>query len=58
VVRYADDFVVLVDSSGDDAGDDVARLREEITDLLAPLGLRLSPAKTGSCVCHARRRER
>ncbi|GEL16583.1 group II intron reverse transcriptase/maturase [Pseudonocardia asaccharolytica DSM 44247 = NBRC 16224] len=46
IVRYADDFVVLVDSTGDGASDDVARLREEITDILRPLGLRLSPAKT------------
>ena len=45
IVRYADDFVVLVDSTGDTEGD-VARLREEITDMLAPLGLRLSAAKT------------
>jgi RNA-directed DNA polymerase len=41
-VRYADDFVVLVDSGPGD----VARLREEITDVLRPLGLRLSTAKT------------
>ena len=47
VVRYADDFVVLVDTTCDSGGDgDVARLREEITDMLQPLGLRLSPAKT------------
>ncbi|MEN1882331.1 group II intron reverse transcriptase/maturase [Streptomyces mirabilis] len=42
IVRYADDFVVLVDGSRDD----VARLREDIADVLHPLGLRLSPAKT------------
>ncbi len=48
---YADDFVVLVDSTCDGASDDVDRLREEITDILRPLGLRLSPAKTRSCTC-------
>ncbi|MER5687878.1 group II intron reverse transcriptase/maturase [Streptomyces sp. NPDC002205] len=42
VVRYADDFVVLV--HGTEA--DTAALREEIADLLEPLGLRLSQAKT------------
>ena len=41
-VRYADDFVVLV--HGTQA--DVETLREEIARVLAPLGLRLSPAKT------------
>ena len=42
VCRYADDFVVLVD--GTEA--DTEALREEIADVLAPLGLRLSEAKT------------
>ncbi|MEU9567693.1 group II intron maturase-specific domain-containing protein [Streptomyces sp. NPDC048161] len=42
IVRYTDDFVVLVDG----CRDDVARLREDIADVLHPLGLRLSPAKT------------
>ncbi|MGW2974926.1 group II intron maturase-specific domain-containing protein, partial [Streptomyces mirabilis] len=42
IVRYADDFVVLADG----CHDDVARLREDIADVLHPLGLRLSPAKT------------
>ena len=42
IVRYADDFVVLV--HGDLA--DVEALREEVADVLAPLGLRLSQAKT------------
>jgi RNA-directed DNA polymerase len=42
IVRYADDFVVLV--HGTQA--DVETLRENITHVLAPLGLRLSPAKT------------
>ena len=42
IVRYADDFVVLV--HGNQA--DVEALREVIADVLAPLGLRLSEAKT------------
>nr|WP_261898428.1 group II intron reverse transcriptase/maturase [Mycobacterium marinum] len=42
IVRYADDFVVLV--HGDQA--DVEALREEVAGVLAPLGLRLSQAKT------------
>ncbi len=42
VVRYADDFVVLLEGERDDA----ARLREEIADVLQPLGLRLSRSKT------------
>jgi RNA-directed DNA polymerase len=42
VVRYADDFVVLVHGSQEHA----AALQEEIATVLAPLGLRLSPAKT------------
>ena len=42
VVRYADDFVVLV--HGDRHR--VEGLREDIARVLAPLGLRLSPAKT------------
>src|SRR5215831_10010650 len=42
VCRYADDFVVLVHGTQDDA----ETLREEIAHVLAPLGLRLSPAKT------------
>jgi len=42
IVRYADDFVVLV--HGNQA--DVEALREDIADVLAPLGLRLSEAKT------------
>src|SRR5262245_59916008 len=41
-VRYADDFVVLVDS----ARHDTEALREQIATVLATLGLRLSPAKT------------
>jgi RNA-directed DNA polymerase len=42
VVRYADDFVVLV--HGTQA--DTEALREEVAHVLQPLGLRLSPAKT------------
>jgi RNA-directed DNA polymerase len=42
IVRYADDFVVLVDGELDD----VEALREDISDVLQPLGLRLSEAKT------------
>ncbi|QHA08241.1 group II intron reverse transcriptase/maturase [Streptomyces broussonetiae] len=42
IVRYADDFVVLVDGSRDDT----EALRGEIADVLGPLGLRLSEGKT------------
>jgi RNA-directed DNA polymerase len=42
VVRYADDFAVLV--NGTQA--DVEALRDELADVLATIGLRLSPAKT------------
>lgn len=42
LVRYADDFVVLVDGSRKH----VETLREEVAQILAPMGLRLSPAKT------------
>ena len=42
LVRYADDFVVLVHGQRDDA----EALREQIAGVLEPLGLRLSPAKT------------
>jgi RNA-directed DNA polymerase len=42
IVRYADDFVVLVHGNRDD----VHALRREIADVLAALGLRLSPSKT------------
>jgi hypothetical protein len=42
VVRYADDFVVLVHGSRDD----VNHLRKDVADVLRPLGLRLSTAKT------------
>src|SRR2546421_2348607 len=42
IVRYADDFVILVHGTRDD----VETLREDIATVLEPLGLRLSPAKT------------
>ncbi|MFJ8364416.1 reverse transcriptase domain-containing protein [Streptomyces sp. NPDC093984] len=42
IVRYADDFVVLTDGKRDD----VEALREDTADVLQPLGLRLSEAKT------------
>jgi RNA-directed DNA polymerase len=42
IVRYADDFAVLVHGTRDD----VEALREDLADVLSPLGLRLSPAKT------------
>ncbi|MER5185177.1 group II intron maturase-specific domain-containing protein [Streptomyces sp. NPDC002896] len=42
LVRYADDFVVLVEGTRQDT----ETLHEEIAQVLAPIGLRLSPAKT------------
>jgi RNA-directed DNA polymerase len=42
IVRYADDFIVLVHGSRAD----VETLREHVAAVLAPLGLRLSAAKT------------
>jgi RNA-directed DNA polymerase len=42
LIRYADDFVVLVDGNRDHA----EALRDQIAEVLAPLGLRLAPAKT------------
>lgn len=42
IVRYADDFVVLV--YGQES--DVVALREDIANVLAPLGLRFSESKT------------
>lgn len=42
VVRYADDFVVLVHGTRADA----ENLREDVAQVLAPMGLRLSAAKT------------
>jgi RNA-directed DNA polymerase len=46
IVRYADDFVIMVKGSKAHA----EALREEVSGVLAPLGLRLSEAKTR--VCH------
>jgi RNA-directed DNA polymerase len=42
LVRYADDFVVLVRGEAHQ----VEALRQQVVEVLAPLGLRLSPAKT------------
>jgi RNA-directed DNA polymerase len=42
IVRYADDFVALVHG----ARGDVEELREDLAEVLAPLGLRLSATKT------------
>jgi RNA-directed DNA polymerase len=42
IVRYADDFVILVHGTRDD----VQTLHDDLADVLAPLGLRLSQAKT------------
>lgn len=42
LVRYADDFVVMVEGSRQDA----EQLRDRIADLLLPMGLRLSAEKT------------
>ncbi|MEX1134711.1 MAG: group II intron reverse transcriptase/maturase, partial [Acidimicrobiia bacterium] len=46
IIRYADDFVVMVAGSRQDA----EALRDEVGSVLAPIGLRLSEAKTR--VCH------
>lgn len=46
IVRYADDFVVMVAGTRDDA----EALRGEVSNVLAPMGLRLSEPKTR--VCH------
>ena len=46
LVRYADDFVVMVAGTRDDA----EALWDEVTVVLAPMGLRLSEEKTR--VCH------
>ena len=46
LVRYADDFVVMIAGSQGDA----EALRDEVTAVLAPMGLRLSEEKTR--VCH------
>ena len=46
LVRYADDFVIMVRGTRNDA----EALRDEVATVLAPMGLRLSAAKTR--VCH------
>ena len=46
LIRYADDFVVLVAGTRDH----VETLWNEVSSVLAPMGLRLSEEKTG--VCH------
>ena len=46
LVRYADDFVVMVGGTRDDA----EALWDEVAAVLAPIGLRLSEEKTR--VCH------
>jgi len=42
IIRYADDFVILVHGSCEDT----EALREDVARVLATMGLRLSPAKT------------
>jgi RNA-directed DNA polymerase len=42
ICRYADDFVIMVDGEAAD----VEALREQVARVLAPMGLRLSAAKT------------
>ena len=42
LIRYADDFVIVVTGERQDA----ERLRQEVAGVIAPMGLRLSPAKT------------
>lgn len=42
IVRYADDFVIMTNGNRDDA----QRLREQVAEVLAGIGLRLSPSKT------------
>ncbi len=42
LIRYADDFVIVVTGEREDA----ERLREEVAGVIAPMGLRLAPAKT------------
>ncbi len=45
LIRYADDFVVMVAGTRDDAD----ALFDEVTTVLAPLGLRLAEDKTRAC---------
>lgn len=42
IVRYADDFVIMTNGNRDDA----IRLQEQVAEVLAGIGLRLSPSKT------------
>ena len=51
IVRYADDFVVMLAGQRADA----EALRGEVTAVLAPMGLRLSDAKTR--ICHIDERD-
>jgi RNA-directed DNA polymerase len=46
LVRYADDFMVMIAGTRDDA----EALWDEVGSVLAPMGLRLSETKTR--VCH------
>jgi len=45
LIRYADDFVVMVNGTKDDT----KALRHEVAEVLAPMGLRLSEEKTRTC---------
>jgi len=45
LVRYADDFLVMISGARDDA----EALQDEVSAVLAPMGLRLSEEKTGAC---------
>jgi RNA-directed DNA polymerase len=45
IIRYADDFVVMVNGTRGDA----EALRHEVAEVLAPMGLRLSEEKTKTC---------
>jgi RNA-directed DNA polymerase len=45
LIRYADDFVVMVAGTRSDA----EALRDEVAGVLAPMGLRLSESKTKTC---------
>ncbi len=42
IIRYADDFVIMTNGNRDDA----ERLRQQVSEVLATIGLRLSEAKT------------
>ncbi|WP_244927926.1 group II intron reverse transcriptase/maturase [Nocardioides sp. W7] len=42
LIRYADDFVIVVTGEREHA----EQLREEVADVIAPMGLRLAPEKT------------